>query len=529
MASYAMLLRSSPTALSSPRNNPTEPAVDVRKSWRDCIEAPAELKSFSFARLCLLPALQTNTPQAEFFLAVLAEFAAHYLQVLSASGDRPISRAKWEQDAEEDLRLRRSHQENQRQFHAWSGTTNAASDQNNIDNMAVPDAVDLAERPDCMDDVIAFCTAVCVCLPECALLFWSRGDDDNDNKLVPSRALLDLRDQQTNDDTLRASFLSFLAALALAKNDSLDGAHAVHELLLQEGTANTWPALLEMVRWYARELGSPSSTRGSTSSAGTVLSGGNNSSAYYYNDDNDINNNSNYGLSTGPTLASEGPAKSRELGEENAYLLLSHLVLISNVAKGCPAARSAILSVRFDEEDSTLTVLISLAVTALPPDVRGQVFGAVAELLNLDAASLEVSTQIREAAGKTWELLEACQILPIHLLEQYASSAQSSDSSGTITGLAFPPSSTALVSPSAVSFPRFAVESSRVSHSSFSTLLFCRRGPISSPNPGYQRIRALRSSTKWNTLNLLLVCIRPREGFCCSSSHSSRLGCAHRL
>jgi hypothetical protein len=194
-----------------------------------------------------------------------------------------------------------------------------------------------------------------------------------------------------------------------------------------------------MVRWYARELGTPSSR----ATTGTVSSsGGNNSSAYYYYDDDANNNYSSPTPETG--------SKSRELGEENAYLLLSHLVLISNVARGCPAARSAILSVQFGgEEDSTLTVLISLAVTALPPDVRGQVFGAVAELLNLDAAELEVATRIREAAGKTWELLEACQILPIHRLEQYASSTQSSSSSdSTITGLAFPPSSTALVSSS---------------------------------------------------------------------------------
>ena len=74
-------------------------AIDVRKTWRECIEAPAELKSFTFARLTLMPALQkppsyvredyNNLATAEscnveeFFLSVLAEFSSHYLEVLS--------------------------------------------------------------------------------------------------------------------------------------------------------------------------------------------------------------------------------------------------------------------------------------------------------------------------------------------------------------------------------------------------------------------------------------------------------------
>jgi hypothetical protein len=51
---------------------------------------------------------------------------------------------------------------------------------------------------------------------------------------------------------------------------------------------------------------------------------------------------------------------------------------------------------------------------------------------------------MREMAVKGWELLEACQVLPIHLLDQYPSLRETD--AQNIPGLAFPPSSTALVS-----------------------------------------------------------------------------------
>jgi len=174
----------------------------------------------------LLPALRSLSNRNkscsvyQFYLTVLADFGSHYLEILSASGDRPISRAKWEQDAEEDLRLHRSHQEQQRQFHAWPGTTG--------DVQVVPAAVDRLQRPDCMG-------------PEYALPFWSTQDytvveDDTPRactKLVPSVTLLEPECQQEDDDTFTPSYLSFLAALALAESPELveNGASVVHELL----------------------------------------------------------------------------------------------------------------------------------------------------------------------------------------------------------------------------------------------------------------------------------------------------------
>ena len=146
-----------------------------------------QLKLFTFARLCLLPALRKPAPLSgddysevakssscdvvDFFLCLRAEYASCYLDVLCTSDDRPIARAKWEQDAEDNFCLRRAHQEQQQslrgQFTAWSDTTTAADIGNEV-----PGEVDLLGRPNCMDDVIAFSTAVCSLGLDYALWFW---------------------------------------------------------------------------------------------------------------------------------------------------------------------------------------------------------------------------------------------------------------------------------------------------------------------------------------------------------------------
>jgi len=471
MASYAMLLRSAPSALASPRTGPVSPpgGIDIRKTWRECLEAPTELKSFTFARLTLLPSLRTLSSRravcnvSEFVLTVLADFGAHYSKVLSASGDRPISRAKWEQDAEEDLRLRRSHQEQQRQFHAWSGTSAGSVEM-------VPAAVDLLQRPDCMDDVVAFAVAVCSLGKEYALPFWSTQDytvveDDSPRvctRLAPSLALLELERQQDEDDTLTPSYLSFLAALALAESPELvqNGAAVVHDMLSRDPGASSktqivWPKIVEILRWYVRELSpqqysgrSSSPTRSSTG----VSSGG--STAYYYFGRN-VDEPEDLPVQEQATAdGGSSRSKTRLLGDWNTFMLLSHLSVISNVAAKCPAARLAILSVNLPilssdgaeivGQDSTLVVLFTLAGMPLSPATRGAVFSTIASLLNEDGVGQEETTKMREMGYKAWELLESCQILPIYLLDQYPSLRETD--TRNIPGLGFPPSSTALVS-----------------------------------------------------------------------------------
>jgi hypothetical protein len=453
MASYAMLLRSSPSALSSPRGGGPVPTgtIDVRKSWMACIEAPAELKSFSFATHSLLPALKIPaTPEStcdvsEFLLSVVAEFASNYLDVLSTSGDRPISRFKWEQDANEDLNLRRSAQDRDRAFQASFGT-------NQKEQAVLPAVVNLLQRPDCMDDVFAFATAACSLGPEYSLLFWSKDKLDGAGlKLASSRALSVLREELSTDETLRPVYLSFLAALALAKNGdgSLDGTKAIHEIISENQVDDaSWSDLFEVLRWYARELSPQNGS--SVASASTVGGSSNSSTAYYYFADD---SSTSAGQLSSSSEAVSRP-KSRELGEANTYLLLSHLTLILNAASGSSAARTAMLGVDLPVKssvsrevvgkDSSLMILFSLAVAPLAPDVRGKVFSTIAALLCLDGAEKEECDQIRKATAKSWELLEAYHVLPIHLLEQFSS--VSPTELQNVSGLAFPPSSTALVS-----------------------------------------------------------------------------------
>jgi hypothetical protein len=475
MTAFGMLLRTAPSALSSPRSGAASlkvGSIDIRKCWRECLEAPIEFGSFTAARLSLLPALQKpgssgGTCQvAEFFTTVLAEFTAHYLDVLGASGERPISRAKWEQEAEEELRLRRSHQEQQQQFQAWSGTSA-------VDEEVVPAVVDLMKRPDCMDDVIAFAVAIGSLGSEYALRFWSQEDHvDHDGgqtqagtiKLVASRALRELERQQTDDDSLRPCYLSFLAVLALAEAPFLvqNGAAVIHEILSsqsdQDSTLETnWESLIGILRWYVREL-SPQDYGSTSSSSATSTSGGTGAStAYYYHADRSMNESMAYGSSRESSRSESTPsrAKPRELSDDNTFVLLSHLAVIGKVASKSPSARSAILSVNLPiqspdgtevvGQDSALMVLFTLAGAPLSPELRGAVFETIANILQTNGSSKEESDKMREMAIKGWELLEACQILPIHLLDQYPSIREAD--AQNIPGIAFPPSSTAMVSP----------------------------------------------------------------------------------
>ena len=543
MAAYAMLLRSSPAAMSSPRASGAGSApgsnVDIRKTWRQCLESSHKQKSITFARICMIPALQkpTQTVSEEFFAfaaplpcdtseflqSSLAEFASQYLDILSLSGEGPVSRAKWEQDAEEELRLRRSNQEQQRSFR---GQFRDWSDSEALD--AVPAAVDLLERTDCVDDIIAFAAAVCSLGPEYVLPFWlqethnQEGDGDDEPReyveLVPSRALKDLEDQQRKDESLRPSYLSFLAALALAQNPSCgdDGADVVHSILSGHSRNRyqtpDWWSLIDTLRWYVGEL-SPQSytTRGPSTSSSSSQS--TTSTAYYYFDEGSATNPASNNRPSGDSSASPKP---RELGEENTFILLSHLALITNVAAKSSAARSAIVSINLPiknpdgsvvGQDSAMMVLFYLALLPLTPKVRGAVFGTLSQLLSIDGCNKEEAADMRSAALKGWEHLEASQIIPISMLEQYPSAQQ--PGSQTTTGLDFPLSSTAVVR-----YDDFFVGWEWAWVLCLLTLLsssFPKRPRTPIETRGFLRILAMRLCTKWNSWNRLLATIRRRR------------------
>jgi hypothetical protein len=434
--------------------------------------APADAKSFTFARLCLMPSFQRHrdSPDAkcdtyEFFMSVLSDFMSHYLDVLCASGDVPISRAQWELSEERELQLRREQQDQQRQFRAWSGTS--ANDEDEI-----PSAVDLMARPDCLDDVVAVVIALCSAGPEYAKTFWSTAEEEVDGivktTLVPSRALRKLEIQQESDGTLLPIYVSFLAALAVAPaadEGTESGASLVNILLSRTAPESgknsvTWATLMDAIRWYARELtpGGNSVTNSKTESESTTSGlAGSGSTAYYYGTEgNGYEGSAWYGSSqqTTSTASSTAGTKPKELGEANMNILLSHLGVIATVVSKSPAARSALVSMKLpiigqdsssiSGEDPVLTVLFLLAIAPLTPMVRGAVFSTIASLLELDGATSEERKIIQEHANTGWQLLETCCVVPISLLDQYESPPEGV--AQLSPGLAFPPSSLSFVS-----------------------------------------------------------------------------------
>jgi hypothetical protein len=397
----------------------------------------------------------------EFLLSVVAEFASHFLDVLAVCGDQPISRAKWELDAEETLKLRRAHQEQQQsfrgQFPTWRDT--AAT----VGTNEIPSEVDLLARPDCVDDIVAFSTSVGFIGPNYALQFWSQEsfiDQDmgyeESTVLAPSQALAWLDRQQRDDDSLRPLYLSFLAALALAKKPSgtsngRSGADAVHGIISNEDSVDGsgWSTLLELLRWYTRQL-NPDFVNAQKPTSSATMGGG--STAYYYSDSDDREYESGFRSERSRSGDTASPSILRELGEKNEFTILSHLAVITNVAANSAAARSAIAMMNLPileadgesvGQESALMILFTLAVMPLSPEIRGSVFRAIAMLISVSGCNMQEAMEIQKVAAKAWELLESCHFVPIDALAQYPSLQ---DGNVYPPKMLFPPSSSVLVS-----------------------------------------------------------------------------------
>lgn len=468
MAAYAVMLHSTTHLLTSPRSADSTGnfgELNARKVMRECLRAPAELKAFTFGRLCLIPSLQkpinidVEIPVicdvADFLMTSLSEFLSTFLDLLSGYGDRPISRAKWTQDVEEAIRLQRSYEEQQKRFQGQFSVfpTDASTTANNSDDY---------DRPDCLDDVISFATAVCSCSPEYSIRFWSQleytqlinGQEEILTKLSPSLALKELQHQQTIDESLRPVFISFLAALAAARNDdgSLSGADTIHSMFSTviaddgDGLQQSWITILETLRHYVRELNPKNNLSGSPPDSRTTANVA--STAYYYLDDDVA------GTSDEAFKDAKGSISHKELGDDNIAILSSHLTLISCVAENSPEGRCHILSCylpirSLDQRDvvgrdGSLGILWTLSIIPLPPGLRGMVFKTIACLLSLEGVtdSIEVS-KVYESAYSGWEMLDAYQIVPIRMLDKYR--IEKSYDEYIPSGLYFPMSSTSLV------------------------------------------------------------------------------------
>merc|ERR1712232_970287 len=122
---------------------------------------------------------------------------------------------------EEDLNLRRAQQDAARETAQQLGATFI---NRSIQEEVIPSSVDLMERPDCLDDVIALASTICSLGLDHSWKFWSNHPD---GRVLPSRFLLEVERNERKDQSLLPGYLSYLAALA---NDEAS-ANAVHAIL----------------------------------------------------------------------------------------------------------------------------------------------------------------------------------------------------------------------------------------------------------------------------------------------------------
>ena len=434
------------------------------------------------------PASSDLDSDFSFYMAVMAGFTAQYLDAICL-GDLPTSRAKWTLDEEQELQLCQVQEGQRQQLCAWSGQP--------YKEVPVPTEVDESKRPDCLDDIIALAVAMCSVCPDCAMPFWSTcnemrmvedGDGDGDGgggdghdlmvvQLEPSRIVRNLERVQAHDPSLLPAYLSFLSALALsdAPDDprfSRNGATAVHDWLssnrdsfspaspiassLSDATNRIdWTYILNAIRWYAHELNPPQVEQGGTNWGSSVdgfcqsassYTATEDSTKYYYGTTNN-GNHTNTQSQKGDVKSSSASAveKNKELDESSTLTLMSLLSLLSHAALKSDLARRSILetklvvpgSKRYALEDDALSILFSLLVTSITPEIRGSTLTAIANLVRCDdksALSTEREEQVMDSARRCWDFLEQCQIIPINMLSQYSTFQGQADTSSMIAG-----------------------------------------------------------------------------------------------
>jgi Nuclear pore complex scaffold, nucleoporins 186/192/205 len=480
---------------------------NIKRTWKACLTAPSDHKSFTFVRFTLMPALRNNTKKDErcdlheFLLSVLTEFVSNYLDVVCASNAIPFSRSKWQENETERLLIAREEQERNRSFFQSYGGV--------YEEKHIPTEVDLLKRPDCIDDIAAVAIDLCSQGNEYAAKFWTAEDYRGENgsmqtRCAASRALKTLEMLQDKDPSLIPTYVSFLAALAidqpslvfdlLDKNEEIGGKIAMN-----------WRTLFDTLRWYVRKMsdGYAGETKSSTTHESPSLT----SNGYYYGVD-DYSLTGNKGPTASASTVQPTNTRLEELREMNSAIVLSHLAVITKVASKYARGRTLLATMKLSiegetsdqEGDSVLVVLFSLAIAPLSPNVRGAVFATLASLLKVEGTSAEEAKLIRDLARKGWDLLELSQVVPVMLLDQY----QRKHPDGVSQTMTFPPSSLSLVSAGfqqGIS-PRFSVS------------LFSYRQAVECPRRGFPQIPSMGYCSKWNTLRVVLVAIPLRRVYC---------------
>jgi hypothetical protein len=466
--SYALLLRLTPLAITSPTKggSNTSFSKDVRDAARHCIEVPTELMSFTFCRLTLIPSLEkiksaskrTMCSISEFCLSVVSEVYSLYLNILSeGTGNLPISRRLWQDREEEDLKLRREQHNNQLQFDNFMGESSKREH--------IPAGIDLMERQECLDDLIALATTLCSLGPNYARNFWAK--DKQAMTLIPSRALQECMIQASQDESLIPYIYSWMAALS---NDE-ESAKAINDLMSNsknndnnsEGATSSftnWNAVVYNLRFYVQHLSINNDSNVSKPSSPMTNTSTRNNTSYYYNlegnampDPSSDSRSRDGGGRTKSSSSSKKSMKPQELSEGSKFRVASYLALIMNVSLHCFEARYNILSLTLPLVDGDLTaggdeclvILFKLAIAPLPPQMRGATLSTIASLLHSTKGIEDPKAKsfMEEQGNNAWEYLESCSLLPIHLLDRYRVIKPTGTDQAA---LAFPPSSMILAS-----------------------------------------------------------------------------------
>lgn len=480
-AAYALLLRPSTNIFTSPTKSPRERSSSggstsslstnaVYQTLQACLEAPPVTKALTFARVSLmscigLPSMKSSSTILDndftFYISVLSDFTSQYLDALSSSRDLPMSRAKWMELEVKELQMKHIQENQRRQLHALSGQRYQEVD--------IPTEVDLHQRPDCLDDVIALAVKICSVYPECAYRFWSTNekiitheDEEKEDEYVielqPSKIVKKLENAQVKDSSLLPVYISFLGAISLYQSPHddlfpLSGADAVHEWMTISQRNSTpssspyidenkisWEYILNAIRWYTNQLNPPQddNVHDSWRTSGSMhdQTDSDEATGYYYGAENSSNysNNSNVRQQSSTSLSSSRSTQHlpKELDESSSQALLSLLSLLSYVAYKSEAARNFILNIKLPVpgskrfvavEDDALTILFSLVLTPISSELRGMAFSAVSNLLrcgSFETLSVNDQTKSEELMSRCWDLLELAQILPTRRLAQYS-------------------------------------------------------------------------------------------------------------
>ena len=452
-AAFALLLRPIANILASPAVESNSSSSALKALFRSSLEDPTIAKSITFARVSLIPCLGSASMKPSssvldndfaFFMSILSDFTARYLDAVCSFGELPISRLKWMHDELQELQLRVVQEEQRKQLDEWSGKAYQKAD--------LPTEVDISRRPDCLDDIIALAILLCSSCPQCSSRFWSitTSDDDDHEGLIhhlqPSRVMKKLEKLQAKDESLMHLYVSFLSVLALADNPNEspltggNGADAIYNWLSPNNRFELsptsydaskqvkWDYVLFSIQYYAQKLNPPAQKCRKSWGADTPSTNDEDNTSYYYGAD--IPSRFQSDSQKGSNLSSSDDVK-KELDERSAMILSALLTLVSHVALKSEEGRKQILDIRLapsensnSGDDDAITILFSLLVTSISSVIRGLTLSAIANLIRQSEKYPMLSKEEKERSDdailKCWNLLDLCQIVPIAKLGQYS-------------------------------------------------------------------------------------------------------------